>query len=348
MSLTLAIVLLILAIAGVVVRKTYYYLPVRELKRQAEKHDKLAVQLYRAVAYGSSLRGLLWLYIGLTSAASFVVLARVLPVWASLLVVGPLLWIAFSVIPATRVTAIGARLTMLVTPAIAWLLNYLHPLLHRSVDFAQRHYAQPPHTGIYERDDLLQLIERQQQQTDSRLSQEELEIAKRALSFDEHTVADILTPRKQIKTVLADDTIGPILIDEVHQTGQDFVLVGESKKGPIIGTLHTNRLNLHSQGHVRDVMDKTVYYLHENDNLSQALHAFFVTNHPLFVVVNSFEEYVGVVSVENMLRQLLGHVPGDDFDQYADLPTVAARHTKTHKSEVFTDETGENTYEVLE
>src|SRR5947208_1342595 len=127
MNFIIATVLLLLALAGIVVRKTYYSLPAHELKRQAEKNDQLATQLSRAVAYGSSLRTLLWLYIGLTTAASIIILARLMPVWLSLLVVGPLLWAAFSWLPASRVGSFGTRLTVMVTPAIVWILNYLHP-----------------------------------------------------------------------------------------------------------------------------------------------------------------------------------------------------------------------------
>jgi CBS domain containing-hemolysin-like protein len=324
-NLIFALIFLLLSLGGIVARKTYYAVPLRELKRRAERHDPLAVKLYRVVAYGNSLRGLLWLYVGLTSAASLVLLARVLPVWASLLIIGPLLWIAFSLLPASRTTKLGARLTTLVTPLIAWLLNYLHPLLNRGADVVERRYV-PAHTKLFERDDLLKLINQQQQQTDNRLSAEELEIAKRALSFSDFTVGDILTPRKQVKTVLADDTVGPVLIDELHQSGEGDILVRESAKGNIVGSLAFNQLDLHSKGHVRDIMKTTVYYLHENDSLSEALHAFFVTNHPLFVVINSSEEYVGIITVENILRQLFGHIPGDDFDQYANPAAVAARH----------------------
>jgi CBS domain containing-hemolysin-like protein len=328
-----AIVLLLLALAGIAVRKTYYYLPSRELKRQAAQHDKLAMQLYRAVAYGNSLRSLLWLYIGLATAASLVFLARQLPVWVSLLVVGPLLWVAFSLIPATRTTKLGIRLTMFVTPPIVWLLNYLHPLLSRGADVVEKRYTAPAHTGIFERDDLLELVRQQQHQPDNRLSDEELEIIKRALSFGDHKVGDLMTGRKRIKTILVDDTVGPILIDEIHKSGQGQALVRESRKGDFVGTLSFQQLDLQSTGKVRDIMKSTVYYLHENDSLSQALHAFFVTNCPLFVVVNSFEEYVGILTIENVLRQLLGHVPGDDFDQYADPQLVAARHSQTKKSD---------------
>jgi CBS domain containing-hemolysin-like protein len=356
-NLIFALILLVLALGGVVVRKTYFALPIRELKRRAMRHEPLASKIYRVAAYGNSLRSLLWLFIGLTSAGSLVLLARELPIWASLLIVGPLLWIAFSLLPASRTTSVGARLTTLVTPLLAWLLNYLHPTLSRGADVVEKRYLTGRHTGLYERDDLLRLIEQQQTQADSRLTPEELDIAHRALSFDHYTVGDVLTPGKEITVVSAADTIGPILIDELHKSDQDYALVrddagsdakfhddaktetkSEAKtaaksKEPFVGTLAVNQLGLHSTGQIRDSMDATVYYLHEHDPLTEALHAFFVTNHPLFVVVNSAEEYVGVLTIANLLRQLLGHLPGDDFDQYTDPTAVASRHVKPSKPE---------------
>lgn len=327
-----AIVFLVLALYGVVLRKTYFSLPLAELKRRAQKHDSDAAQLYRAAAYGDSLSSLLWLGIGLCSALSLILLARVLPVWLGVVIIGPLLWTVFWLLPAGRTSSVGIWLTRIVTPLITWLLNYLHPTLSRGSDFVQHRYASPKHTGLYERDDLLELIHSQQRQLDSRLSTEELEIVKRTLSFSDYKVADILLPRSKVKTVLADDVVGPVLIDELHKNAQDYVLVRESKKGPFVGTLTFTRLGLTSKGQVRDSMDEVVYYLHEKDTLSEALHAFFVTNHPLFVVVNNFEEYVGIVSIENILHILLGHIPGDNFDQYTDSSAVAVRHTKAEKS----------------
>ncbi len=348
-----ATLLLLLAIAGVVIRKTYYYVPDHELKRRAEHQDKVAAQLYRAVAYGNSLRVLLWIFIAATSAGGFVLLSRVAPIWLSLIVVIGLMWAAFSWLPASKVTRAGIKLTSLATPILARLLDYLHPLLSRSGDIVERRYSAVTHTGIFEREDLLALIDRQQQQEGSRISHEELDIAKRALSFDDNKVGDVLTPRKQIKTVLADDVLGPILIDELHQGGQANVLVRESPKGPFVGSLDFAHLDHHRSGKVKDVMTPTVYYVHESDSLSQALHAFFVTNHPLFIVVNSFEEYVGIITIENMLRQLFGHLPGDEFDEYANLSAVASRHPKVKKTKkaaddaISTDETPVKTDEEV-
>jgi CBS domain containing-hemolysin-like protein len=332
-SYIVAVILLLLAIVGVVVRKTYYYVPARELKRRAEHHDPLAATLYPAVAYGDSLRGLLWIWIGLSTAGAFVLLAHVAPVWMGLIAVVLLLWVVDSWLPSSRVTHAGVKLTSLVTPLIVWLLSHLHRPLSRGTGIVQKAYTAEPHTGLFDREDLLEVLEQQQHQPDSRLSDEEIEIAKRALHFSDYTVSDVLIPRKKVKTALAGDTIGPVLIDELHKNGQGYMLVRESAKGDFVGMLAFKRLSLRSTGQVKNVMDKEIYYLHADDSLTQALHAFFTTNCPLFVVVDSAEDYVGIISIDTILRQLLGHVPGEDFESYHDLAAVVRRHTQPQPSE---------------
>jgi len=341
----LAFLLLLLAIGGVVVRKTYSYVPLKELKRRAEAHDPLASKLYPAASYERSLRALLWLFIVLTSASGVVVLSREAPGWISSAVVVILLWATYSWLPQSRTTGAGVWLTSLVNPVILWLLGHLHPALDRSTRLVEKRYTAGIHTGLFERDDLIDLIEQQQHQKDSRFSDEELEIAKRALSFDDHTVNNILTPKKSVKAVLAEDTVGPVLIDEMHKSKQDHVLVRESVKGDFVGTLNYKQLNLHSAGKVKDYMDATIYYIHEDDTMGEALKTFFATNHPLFVVVDNAGDFVGIVTIESILRELLGHIPGEDFDQYSSPTAVVARHKKaleTQKAEYeFVDEQAE-------
>jgi putative hemolysin len=341
-SYIVALILLAVAVAGVVIRKTYYSVPAHELKRQAERNEKYARELYRPVSYGSSLRVLLTLLIVLPSAVGTVLLARSVPLGVSLIAVVLLLWVSYSWLPASRVTGFGLKLTLFVTPIIVWLLNYLHPVFSRSASLVEGRYNRQPHTGLYEREDLIELIEQQQRQQDNRLAAEELEIARRALSFDDHEVGDILTPRSEVQTVLEGDTIGPILIDELHQKGGEFALVRHKEDGPFTGVLTVKYMGLKSKGHVRDVTDPRVFYLHENDTLTEALHAFFTTNSPLFIVMNSFEEYI---TVENILRQLLGHIPGDGFSEYDDPAAVTGRH---HKKRTEPEATGDAEEKVVE
>ncbi len=321
----IAIVCLILALLGIVLRKTYFALPASELKRRARYGDQSARQLYRVVSYGNSLRGLLWLYIGLTSAIAVILLARSLPIWLGILVIGPLLWIAFSLIPAARTSSYGQWLTGAATPIVAWLLNYLHPSISRGADAIETRFKAPRHSGLFEKEDLVELITHQPTQSDSRISLEELEIARRALEFGDVRVKDVLLPSSRVKALQPSDVIGPILIDELHKKRQPYTPVREGKKGPVIGTLAFDKLGLHSKGTVRELMDNAVYYLHEDDTLTQALYAFHLTNRPFFIVIDNAEEYIGIITVQTMIEQLLGHVPGENFDQYTDPSAVVAR-----------------------
>lgn len=322
----IAVILLLLAIGGVVVRKTYYFVPPKELKRRAASRDPLAEQLYRAVAYDSSLEFLLWLFIGLTAAGGFVLLAQVAPIWLGLILILLVILLTFAWLPSSHVTKFGRWLAVRVTPAVVWLLNYLHAPLARGAHQIEKRTA-PAHTGLFEREDFLDFVERQQHQADSRITSEELEIVKQALHFGDYQVRHICVPWHDVKTVPADDTIGPVLIDELHRSDQPFIPVVEGPDSQsVIGMLKVHELGLQSSGHVRDVMDKTVYYLHEHDSLAEALHAFSLTNHPLFVVINSQGACVGILTIESILQQLLGHDAKGDYEQYTDVSVIAHRH----------------------
>jgi CBS domain containing-hemolysin-like protein len=346
-NLLLGIIFLALATLGVVMKKTYYFIPAKELKRRAEAQDKIAVSFYRAVAYGSSLRVMLWLYIALTAGAGLVLVAKSFSLFIGLIIVALALYVIFSVLPTMSSSRLGILVTKSATPAVAWLLNYLHPVLDRLSGKVNSFYFANPSTGIYDSSDLMDLLHRQQHQPDSRLSQEEIEIIKRAIAFSDKKVADVLIPRKQIKSILASDTIGPILIDELHKIQQSHVLVKESPKGKVVGSLAFNDLSINSKGHVSDMMNKTVYYLNQDDSLSEALHAFFTTNQAMFIVVNGFEEYVGVVTIEVIIKQLMGHIPGSDFESYTSLQAVASKHQTTNQPVIVQGESVKTDGEVV-
>ena len=323
----LALLLLVISLLGVAMRKIYFYLPPKELKRQAESGDVLARSLWRAVSYDASLKVLLWLWIGLTAAGGFVLLTKDAPWPIAFVGIALLLWISFAWFPRRpKVSGIEAKLAAWLTPGLVWLLNYIHPVLDRSLGHMVRHYSHDGHTNLFDNDDFVDLVKQQASQTDSRISPSELQRVEQALTAHKYKVRDVLTPRANIKSVSDSDTIGLVLLDELHASGQSAFPVVKNKTDKIVGALYLHDLNLKSEGKVRDYMQPDVRYLHEDDSLTQALQAFFKTKQQLFVVVNSFEEYVGVLSLEQLMQHVIGKIPGDGFDQHADLAAVANKH----------------------
>lgn len=346
----LAIVLLLLALVSLTLRKTYYYLPKAELKRQARAGDKLAALLYKAVAYDANLRLLLWLLIGISAAFGLVLFVRIAPVYLGILVVAIVLWLGFAWMPSTRLTAYGARLAVWLTPAVVRLLAIINPVFSRITEAWHRYFPLPLHSGLYEQEDLLRLIEQQRLQPDNRMSEEVLDLASRALQFDKRKVVDITVPRKQVKVVGLSETVGPILLDELHASGHTRFPVYKKDVNDIVGTLQLITLDEAKQGgKVSDFTDKKVAYLHEKDSLADGLRAVYRTKQQLFVVVNSFDEYVGIVTLEDILYALLGTAGDDDFDMHHNRQLVAAKHARKPESKPTEEEKiSETSPEVVE
>jgi CBS domain containing-hemolysin-like protein len=331
-----AVVLMLLVCLAIGWQKAYFFLPAKELKRQAEQGDATAATLWRAVAFGGSLRVFIWLIIGFGAAASFVLLGQQAPPVIALVAIVLLLWLAFGWLPYSRLHPLTVRLTVLSTPVVARLVTTFDPVFRRIDRLARTRLSLSRHTGIFERDDLIDLLEKQKAQPDSRLTLEELEIATTALAFGDKTVRSIMVPRKKVKAVNADDAISLIFLDELHKSGHSRFPVYKGKPSEFVGTLQLNQLTGVNEGkgvkgHVRDHMQHGVVYAHDKDSLAQALHAYYLTKHSMFVVIDKFEDYVGLLTVDDMLHALLGKPAEHDFDQFDNKAAVAKKHDKKEK-----------------
>jgi CBS domain containing-hemolysin-like protein len=322
----IALLLVGLALLAILLEKTYFYLPPKELKRQAARGTEPAVTLFRAAAYGTDLRVLLWLVVGLSAAGSFVLFAQIAPPLLGLVVIALLLWLGFAWLPHTRLTAAGAQLVVWCTPAIVMLLRWWHPIGRYLSAMVDRHHMSG-HTGMYERDDILDLIDRQHQQSDNRISDEDLERMHAVLQVEQYHVSDIVVPKSQVVAVNIDEQVSPVLSDDLHQSGHVRFPVYESKPSNIVGTLALDVVaNIRRQGSVRDYFDEHVVYLHENDTLQQALRAFYETRQHLFIVINNADTYVGIVTLSDILHYLFGAIGHEQFGHFDDRRAVLGRH----------------------
>lgn len=329
---------------ALILKKVYDRVPLKELKRRARSNDKAAAALCRAKAFGASLDALVWLLIGATGAGFFYVVGNALHGIVAVLLIGVIIVVGFIWIPDSRVNKLHEQAVAAVSPALITLLNWVHPALERLGLLVRRFQNVTVHTGLYEREDLVHLLDQQKHQPDNRISNEELTMAINALTFGQELVRDVLIAKRVVRYVSIDDTIGPVLMDELHDSGHSRFPVFDNKKDNVVGMLMLKDLvGKKAGGKVSDVVRKDVYYIHESENLFQTLNTMLRTKHHMFMVVNSFEEIVGIVTLEDILERILGKPIVDEFDQYEDLRAVAAKaaakvHTEQKHEEVVPDE----------
>ena len=345
MSYALYLLLLLIVINSIILDKGLGILSIKELKRRARSgHDSRAARIYKMAAYDKSLSLLLWIK-GSLAAAIFFVLVLGNSWVAAFIFLAVLVWAVRAWRPASTNSWVWAW-TAGVAPAVAWVMAYLQPVLSRL------HRRDSPlvhiHTGVYEKDDLLELITEQANQPENRISEQELRMAANALTFGGKRVTDVMTPLRKLHLVSEDEQVGPHLMDELHATGFSRFPVAKTgtvkaAQPQIAGTLLLKDLVGYSgSGRVAGLMQNKVYYVNETQSLGDALAAFLKTHHHLFIVVNNFEEIVGVLSVEDVLEQIVGAEIIDEFDKYDDLRAVAGLEAKAEHAQHKHVETSES------
>lgn len=174
---------------------------------------------------------------------------------------------------------------------------------------------------IYSHDELLDVVTH----SPGVLSNDQITRLRASLAFDDRRVADVMTPVSVIDTVDASDGLGPLVLDQLHKTGHSRFPVIDGDVHHVVGILYMRELvDLKAaKKTVKDAMDQKVYYVHQDQDLEHALHAFLRTHHHLFIVVNEYRETVGLLSLEDVVEALIGKKIVDEFDRFDDLRAVA-------------------------
>ncbi len=321
----LGLLLTAVALALLVLERSYQQVPARELKRLARGGDEVAELLYRAAAYGASLRVLLNGCAVIAAVVALICLVAALGTFAGAAVLLLLAGIgSFLFLPSGELTRGKLAFTKLMAPSLSRILERSHPLIASVTRFMRRYRHVTIHTGLYEKTDLAELLERQKDQADSRIDHNEIALLQHALTFGDKLVSEVLIPKRVVTMVAASDSIGPILMDELAKSGHSrFPVYGESKD-EIVGILYLHDLVVaRKTGAVANVMSQKLTYVHEEFSLYQTLQAFLKTKQHLFLVVNGFEELVGIITIEDVLEQMIGTPIVDEFDHYDDLRAVA-------------------------
>ncbi|HEY4161184.1 MAG TPA: CBS domain-containing protein [Candidatus Saccharimonadales bacterium] len=323
-----------LAVVSWVLLRTYRHVPRHELKRLA-RQDAVAALLYRAAAYGASLKVLLGSAVTVFGVLALAAFSAIIGLWLAVILLAVLIGVGWLVlVPGDELTSSSLWLARKLAPGIAWLLERLAPAIDAGVRFVRGRHGVRVHTGVYEKSDLVELLERQKGQPDSRILESEIELLQHALTFGDRLVTDALVPMRVVKMVAAGETIGPVLMDELSRSGHSRFPVYEGSAAHIVGVLYLHDLvSAKHGGTVADVMSRKLTYVHEDFTLYQALQAFLKTKRHLFLVVNSFEELVGILTIEDVLEQMIGKPIMDEFDKYDDLRAVAAAAAKKEHAE---------------
>lgn len=307
-------------------------LSLSHLRYWARKGDTVSKKLYPLKARGSAVLLTIELLRSLAVSGSLILMGSLLWGVAAWLVGAAVLFLAFIVLSELYLRSVGTWLLAWMAPVLLNLpqaLKFIMLPLGRVFD---RFLAELPVTLT--RNELSHMIN-SVQVSDTDLSADELRIVRHALAFGEKSVHDIMTPRSVIKSVRDDDVLSPVLLDELHKSGHSrfpvFIANGEAATGILY---IKDLLDVKSHTRVSELMHKPVHYVNEDRELDHVLQAFIKTKQHMFLVVNSFAEITGLVTIEDIIEQVLGKPIIDEFDRYDSMREVAEARAKSVKKQV--------------
>ena len=303
-----------------------------DLNRKAKLGDLRARKIYRLRERGNLL--LCTLLIGnvaVNSTFSIFLGSRISGVLAGVL--ATFLIVVFGeILPQ----AFFSRYALNFSSKFTWMVNIfiwvLFPICWPLAKILDKALGEEIYT-VYSKRELIKIIEEHEDSADSDIDEDEERIIKGALSFSDKKVGDILTPRTAMFVLSSDRKLDAQTIAEISDSGHSRIPVYQDNPDNIIGTLYVkDLLKIDWQDKkVGDIARDDALFVDIDKKLDDLLNKFKETRHHLFVVLNSYGEISGLVTVEDVVEEIIGEEIVDEFDKYVDLQEMAKRRLKAKK-----------------
>ena len=181
-------------------------------------------------------------------------------------------------------------------------------------------------------DDLLLMVRRGLHSGD--LKPHEADVISNVLALEVKTAGQIMTPRTVLFMLAAETSLADAAANE-QLLQHSRVPVYDDDPDDIVGIVHRRDI---LRSAARDEFDTTldqlmhpVHFVVETAKLDRLLHTFLEQRQHLVVVTDEFGSVSGIVTLEDVLEEILGREIVDEFDQVADLRAFARQQRAANR-----------------
>jgi CBS domain containing-hemolysin-like protein len=137
-------------------------------------------------------------------------------------------------------------------------------------------------------------------------------LMRRALTFGDRTVSDIMVPRTETAFLPTSSTVNEA-IAEVEETNHTRYPVFEEDVDNVVGYVHVKDLFRVPRDSTLRRLLRPIGFIAETANIELALQRFQSTRTPLAIVVDEHGGTAGIVTIQDVVEELIGEVQ-DEFD----------------------------------
>ncbi|GAB4214770.1 MAG: hemolysin family protein [Synechococcales cyanobacterium] len=244
------------------------------------------------------------------------------------IVVGELIPKSLAIVHA-EATALG------LAPLIYGLSRFLQPLAdipRMTSHWILRLFQVPTPNGatLYNSitaEELEELIASNSPNTNLAIEEEERELLQNVFAFGETVASEVMIPRTSIDAVPVDATVRDVLTEVAESGHSRYPVMGESLdeiKGLIVlkdlvKELAEERLSLDSS--ITPLIRPAVF-IHENKLIAELLQDMQQHHSPIVMVADEFGGTAGLVTIENILEEIVGNITDIHEDSADEIPDV--------------------------
>jgi metal transporter CNNM len=207
-------------------------------------------------------------------------------------------------------------------PFIRFLMRMCYPIC-APIAYALTVVLGEEAAQVYTKKDILSIVEETDLST-GELDTDEQRLVRGALSFSHKKVQDIMTPNTVVTTIEADDILDEEYLEKLKQIGYSRIPVHTEDPNYISGILYFKDLvGVSLPVPIREVMDSTVHFVNGNTSLNSVLNQFIKSKIHLFIVIDDFGGFEGVVTLEDIIEEIIGAEIMDEGDVVPDMRMVA-------------------------
>jgi CBS domain containing-hemolysin-like protein len=151
-------------------------------------------------------------------------------------------------------------------------------------------------------------------------------LMRRALTFGDLTVSGIMVPRKELAALPTSLTVAQA-IEQVAETNHTRYPAYEGDIDNVVGYVHVKDLYRAPREDLLRRLLRPIGVIAESSNVELALQRFQSTRTPLALVVDEHGGTAGLVTIQDVVEELIGEVQ-DEFDQQA--PVVEEIEERTY------------------
>ncbi len=303
-------------------------LSAHELKRKAELGDKDAAKVYKVRKKGNLLLTTLLIGNVAVNAALSIFLGSVMNGLVAGLVATALIVIFGEIIPQAVFSRFALKLGAKAAPLVRLLIFIFYPVSAPIAWILDKVLGEELPT-IYSKQELIKLIEEHEDSGDGVIDEDEERILKGALTFSDKKVKDVMTPETVIESYSINQRVDKDFINKIKNSSFSRFPIFDEENEDVVGILHaTSLIGLDGdEGKlVKDLDLSEVEFVNENDSLDDTLDKFLRSRKHLFVVKNEFGTVTGVLSLEDIVEEILEREIVDERDKHENLRELARQN----------------------